>query len=207
MTLKIVIMAKMPQTGESKTRLVPALGEETAGQLSQLMFDHALTQALAAQPDVVECCMTPDPQDALLFRERYPEQVQWQKQVDGDLGMKMATAARQAVDEQFKVLIIGSDCPELTTKHLLQASAALDEVDVVMGPVTDGGYYLIGMRRYDLHLFTDIPWSTAVVASETRQRVRELGWTIFELATLSDIDTPEDIHKVPAGLRHRLNIL
>lgn len=206
MKLKIVIMAKMPQAGESKTRLIPVLGEAAAGQLSQLMFDHALTQTLAAKADAVVCCMTPDPQDEVLFRQRYPDHICWEKQVAGDLGMKMAAAARQAVAAQHKVLIIGSDCPDLTAEHLLQASNALDMVDVIMGPVTDGGYYLIGMRRYDWSLFADIPWSTATVASETRQRVRKLGWTMLELATLSDIDTPEDICKVPEGLKQALNL-
>jgi glycosyltransferase A (GT-A) superfamily protein (DUF2064 family) len=99
-------------------------------------------------------------------------------------------------------LVMGTDCPALTPDHLRAAARALDDgVDVVIVPVEDGGYAVIGMRRPQPALFADMTWSTATVMAETRRRLTRLGLSWREPARLWDIDEPADLERLArAGL-------
>ena len=90
-------------------------------------------------------------------------------------------------------MIIGSDCLDLRTAHLEAAFAALDSHDYVLGPATDGGYYLLGMNAPEPALFQGIAWSTERVLSATLDKIAELGRTVSLLPALSDIDYEEDL--------------
>ncbi len=105
---------------------------------------------------------------------------------------------RSAFEKAFangasSVLTVGSDLPYLSSDILHQATEALDDHDVVLGPAADGGYYLIGMQRYHPELFAGIDWSTEHVAEQTRAVVGHLGLTRAELPQLNDVDQPEDL--------------
>ena len=91
-----------------------------------------------------------------------------------------------------KVVIIGSDCPGITTSLLEEAFTKLETSYVVIGPATDGGYYLLGMRQFVPHLFRDIAWSTSEVAKQTLAIAAANGFTVAELVALSDVDHVED---------------
>jgi rSAM/selenodomain-associated transferase 1 len=91
-----------------------------------------------------------------------------------------------------KVVLIGTDCPTLQSQHLNQAFEALTHSDLVVGPATDGGYYLIGMKRRADYLFEGITWSTAEVLSQTLAVATAHGLHFTLLDELSDIDTQED---------------
>jgi hypothetical protein len=97
------------------------------------------------------------------------------------------------------VLLIGTDCPQLTPQLLRQAAEGLARHDSVLFPASDGGYVLLGLRQSHPRVFAEIAWSSASVASSTRERLAELGWSLFEGPVLDDIDCPEDLPKVPAG--------
>jgi len=91
-------------------------------------------------------------------------------------------------DGYDKVVIIGSDCPGIDTEYLNEAFAALNEHDVVVGPATDGGYTLLGMRTFTPTLFKNIAWSTSEVLPSTLARAAAAGRSVSQLKPLSDVD-------------------
>lgn len=115
------------------------------------------------------------------------------RQASGDLGRRMEMAFRDAfADGAEKALIVGSDCPELTGSILESAFALLDTRDFVLGPVADGGYYLLGMRTFAPTVFHDIEWSTETVLQRTLERIEALGKSHALLPLLTDIDEAAD---------------
>jgi rSAM/selenodomain-associated transferase 1 len=123
--------------------------------------------------------------------------VQWSEQGDGDLGVRMARRARQAIESGESILLIGTDCPKLDAARLRKAATALQESDAVLVPAADGGYVLLGLRNFHETVFTGIPWSTDTVATETLYRMRQLGWTVQRHPVLHDIDEPADLRWLP----------
>lgn len=109
----------------------------------------------------------------------------------------MARAAKRVLANGEPVLLIGSDCPALDRRALSVAARRLENTDAVMVPALDGGYVLLGLRRYDPSLFSEIAWSTATVARVTAERFATLGWRLDCMAPLPDIDEPEDIAHLP----------
>ena len=194
--IRTIIMAKEPRPGRAKTRLIPALGEHDAAALADRLFRRAVQQALAANLGPVELHITPDPK-ARYWRELPgAENCELFPQVAGDLGSRMAAAARSGLDQGTAVLIMGTDCPDLNAEKLKTMAHSLQTHDCCLCPVTDGGYALVGLQRFSHTLFTDIPWSTAHVAPITRDRIKTLGWTCYESEYLNDVDEPEDLPRL-----------
>ncbi|HNC68026.1 MAG TPA: glycosyltransferase, partial [Thauera aminoaromatica] len=98
-----------------------------------------------------------------------------------------------------RVLLIGTDCPALDAACLRTAAEALDEVEAVIVPSFDGGYVLLGLRRFDPSLFEGIAWSTSTVAAATRVRLDALAWSYQVLPALQDIDVPADLVHLPSA--------
>lgn len=197
---RIVIMAKAPIEGLAKTRLIPALGREGAAHLARLMLLHTLREARAAELGAVELCVTPGPDDpAWTSFPRVPG-VTWSEQSPGDLGARLAQAASRAIEARERVLLIGTDCPALDAARLRRAAALLADTDAVLLPTLDGGYALLGLKRFHSDLFDGIPWSTPKVAAVTRERIGRLNWSLSVGGTLQDIDEPADIPSLPDNL-------
>ncbi|MGB0423204.1 MAG: TIGR04282 family arsenosugar biosynthesis glycosyltransferase, partial [Flavobacteriales bacterium] len=114
------------------------------------------------------------------------------EQVEGTLGLKMKEAF-QYFSPKHKLVMIGTDCPELTSEIIAKAYKELETKDVVFGPSEDGGYYLIGMRPYCKELLEEISWSTDSVLNESMEKCRKLGKSFALLPELNDIDTIEDL--------------
>ena len=109
------------------------------------------------------------------------------------MGERMEMAFRSAFEEGAgKVLIIGSDCPELSSAALDAAFDVLNSADFVVGPVLDGGYYLLGMSEMTPSVFHNIAWSTETVLTETLGKIRALGKSFALLPLLTDIDEAGD---------------
>lgn len=197
----IVIVAKAPQAGFAKTRLIGALGAQGAADLARRMLAQTLQTALAADLGTVELCVTPAPGAPVwrALRKTLPGRVQWSDQGSGDLGDRMARAARRVLDGGTSVLLIGTDCPQLGSAQLHRAAAALNGADAVLIPAFDGGYVLLGLARFDVSLFDGIAWSSASVATETLRRLQQLGWTVQCQPALHDIDEAHDLQWLPAG--------
>ena len=92
-----------------------------------------------------------------------------------------------------KVIIVGTDIPDLSKEVIIKAFELLDSNDVVIGPAKDGGYYLLGMKKMHTKLFDKIEYSTSSVLSETLLKIKELNLTYHLLPELRDIDTEEDL--------------
>lgn len=198
---RIVIFAKSPVAGFAKTRLIPALGAETAARLARRMLLHTLQEAGAAAVGPVELCVTPKPSDRAWQGWLSVEDITWSEQADGDLGNRMAQVAKRSIAENERVLLIGTDCPQLDAVHLRSAAELLDHCDAVLFPTFDGGYALLGLRRFDPRPFEQMPWSTAAVAAQTIDRIHDLGWSLAVGRMLQDIDEPADLQWLPEDWR------
>ena len=194
----IIIFAKFPAQGMAKTRLQPALGVDGAARMARQLLLHSVEQAVATGFSV-EMCVSPAPTDLCWQTLDLPDSLLRLEQADGDLGLRMLTASQNALENFERVVLIGTDCPDLTAKQMQNAARCLDEHDSVMIPALDGGYALLGFKQVDAHLFSDITWSVSDVAAVTQQRIKDLGWSLKLLEPLADIDEPSDLQYLPTG--------
>ncbi len=195
---RIIIFAKAPQPGLAKTRLIPALGAQGAAALARRMLDKTLQRALDAQTGPVELRVTPAISDSAWRDIPIPDGVEISAQGEGDLGARLARATQNGLDVNTAVMLIGCDCPELDSMALREAARVLRGVDAVMHPTADGGYALLGLRRFDQRLFDDIPWSTSSVARRTVEQLDALNWSLHMAALFNDVDEPADLQYLPA---------
>ncbi len=187
---RTIIFAKAPRPGFAKTRLIPLLGAEGAANLAHRLLNTTLASAIAAQVGPVELCVTPDWTNPAWQNVSLPEGLLVTTQGEGDLGERLAQAAQRS---QEAVLLIGTDCVEMSAPLLREAAATLETVDALLYPTLDGGYALLGLRHFHPSLFTDMAWSTATVARETIHRIQQLGWSLHLGNQLHDLDEPQDL--------------
>ncbi|WMC12331.1 TIGR04282 family arsenosugar biosynthesis glycosyltransferase [Oceanimonas pelagia] len=199
MNTRMLVFAKAPLPGQAKTRLVPTLGAKGAARLAHAMLNTTLAHALAAGLGPVELCMSPAPAHPDWRACRLPAGVVQRDQGEGDLGARMARAARRGLARNGAVLLVGTDCPQLSPALLHQAATRLTDCDALLYPTRDGGYALLGLRRFSATLFEHMPWSTDRVAELTRRRLTALGWCWREGETLLDIDEPGDLFQLPGS--------
>jgi len=185
--------------GRVKTRLTPPLTPAAAAGLHRRLLAETAAMACSSGLAAVELWCAPDTGHPL-FRElaaAWP--LNLFPQAGADLGARMAAAAESALREAEAVVLIGADCPLLGPRELRTALAWLEGgYDAVLGPAEDGGYVLIGLRRFDGRLFDDIHWGGARVLEATRGRLNALGWRFRELAPLWDLDRPADLERYRA---------
>ncbi len=175
--------------GKVKTRLARTLGDEEALRIDRILLEK--TRAAAQACSAVRCLLYSDFVDET--DDWGPQSFQKSIQHPGDLGQRMESAFQQAFEAGArKVVIIGSDCPELNGETLNQAFEALETADFVIGPVPDGGYYLIGMKQLETSVFREMEWSTEAVRAITTERILALGKTFTLLPMYGDVDTEED---------------
>jgi rSAM/selenodomain-associated transferase 2/rSAM/selenodomain-associated transferase 1 len=191
----LIVFTRYPEPGESKTRLIPALGPRGAADLHRKMTEHTLSWARKWRerfPASLEIHFTGGREES--FQEWLGRDLSFRAQPGGNLGVRMQEAFRQAFQEGAeKVVIVGTDCPELTEDLTQEAFAGLDQGEVALGPAKDGGYYLIGLRRPVEELFRGIPWGTAGVLARTLEAAQRLDLRVFLLMPLDDVDRPEDL--------------
>ncbi len=193
----LIIFIKNPVLGKVKTRLAATLGDEKALQVYHTLLEHTRKVALETAVDRY-----------VFYSDVIEEEDAWnsddftkQLQQGDDLGKRMHMALDAILKKHDKAVIIGSDCPGLTTKILKSAFRMLDRANYVLGPVEDGGYYLLGMKQNSMTLFEDIEWSTKKVLDETLERVWKLEKTYALLPTLFDVDCEEDWNRKDHSLR------
>jgi rSAM/selenodomain-associated transferase 1 len=206
----IVVFAKHPGAGSVKTRLAAAIGPRAAARvyrrLALACCDAAREAASAGRRLVVQI----DPADRVVDAPSWiGSGLTFEAQSGADLGERMSSA----FEHQFElgaqaVVLVGSDCPELSAGDFDHAFDALQRVPVVLGPALDGGYWLIGLRAPAPGLFSGIEWSSPTVLAETRRRTEEQGLAREELRLLRDIDTIDDLlaleGRLPQGVRELL---
>lgn len=195
----LIIFVRKPALGKVKTRLAATIGDAAALDAYLHMLAHTRAVALAC-----------DCERYLFYAGDIDEEDAWSStdfkkylQADGDLGARMRAAFQQVFSEGHdKALIIGSDCLDLRPSHLSQAYRLLALHEAVLGPASDGGYYLLGLRADIPALFAGIPWSTETVLRDTLAVLNGQGRSYALAETLHDIDTEADYRAALARNPH-----
>mgnify|MGYP001545534468 CR=1 FL=1 len=202
----VVVFGREPIPGEVKSRLAAGIGANAAAQVYGALLVPPLGVGRGSGARVV-VSLAELPSGSWSLDQDVVVEVQR----GDDLGERMADAfTRRFAEGERRVVIVGSDCPWLRGTHIAKASAKLGGADVLLGPATDGGYWLVAQRPPGLAIFSDIPWSSPETLGDTRKRIRALGGTWLELEELVDIDTVDDLELVlsdprtPETLRLRL---
>jgi rSAM/selenodomain-associated transferase 2/rSAM/selenodomain-associated transferase 1 len=191
----LIVFTRYPEPGLTKTRLIPALGAQGAAELHRLLAEHTLDRAreLQASRSVSVEVWFAGGGEALM-RDWLGDETVCRHQGEGDLGARMSRAFQEAFSRGAeRAAIIGTDCPDLDARVLGAAFEQLLTFDLVLGPAADGGYYLIGLRRFVPELFTGITWGTCKVLQQTVATADRLKLSTSKLHKLADIDRPEDL--------------
>ncbi|MEJ2688791.1 MAG: TIGR04282 family arsenosugar biosynthesis glycosyltransferase [Deltaproteobacteria bacterium] len=194
---RIVLLTRHPEPGEVKTRLIAALGKEGAAEVHRQLTEKTVGTLRSLPPDIgLDIYYSGGNNEAM--RGWLGKDLHYINQPPGPLGHRLTLRAAEAfAGKTSRLLFIGSDCPTLTIGDLLQAFDVLEKNPVVLGPATDGGYYLIGLRFYEPRLFTGIPWGTTGVLAATLDRCRQLDLPYRLLPSRADVDRPEDLELLP----------
>ncbi|GMQ27602.1 TIGR04282 family arsenosugar biosynthesis glycosyltransferase [Algoriphagus confluentis] len=184
----LIIFQKNPELGKVKTRLAAGIGDLKALEIYRNLIQITCEEAQETGFEVF-----------VFYSSFIPDQVAFPRfqallQKGKDLGERMENAFHEVFAMGYsKAIIIGTDCPELSTEILLEAESKLETNEVVIGPAEDGGYYLLGLKSLHPELFRSIAWSTGSVLKETLGRARAFRLKSELLVQLSDLDTEEDL--------------
>jgi uncharacterized protein len=188
----LVFMAKWPEPGRAKTRLAPPLTPFEAAGLARCFLLDMLDSAAGVAAD--RWIAFAPAARAADFRRLVGDQVGLIPAEFENFGDALRTAQRAALAKGYhSVSLIASDLPHLPADRYLEAFAALRTVDIVLGPCSDGGYYLLASEKETPTLFHGVAWSTAEVYSQTLQRAAEAGLQVAQLASCDDVDSASDL--------------
>ena len=193
----LLIFIRNPELGKVKTRLAATIGNENALKVYEelLRYTQQITENLPFRKVLYYA-------DEVLEKDCWPNPVYEKRtQISGNLGIKMLNAFTETfASGAEQVVLIGSDCYELTSEILEEAFRQLEKHDAVIGPAADGGYYLVGFSRLNPSVFQNKTWSTHTVFQETIQDLKQAGYSYFTLPKLNDVDEEKDL----GTLRHLL---
>lgn len=197
---EIIIFTRYPEPGKTKTRLIPKLGAEGAARAQRIMTQQVVKTARRLKEEhklFLSVYFTGGSYQQI--SDWLGSDLSYHDQAGIDLGKRMMHAFHDAIQRGSKrIVLIGSDCPAIDDHLILRALTTLETSQLVLGPATDGGYYLIGTRS-DLpigtlsSLFTDIAWGTHDVFQTTVDRASRVEVKVSILKELHDIDLPDDL--------------
>jgi rSAM/selenodomain-associated transferase 1 len=193
----LIVVAKEPQAGSTKTRLCPPLSGPEAAELYRCFLLDTLElmrRVASAQPIIAYLPLEAEP----FFRSLAPAGFDLVPQVGPDLGERLDHVLTQCLQSGYRqAVVMDSDSPTLPLAYLERAFRHLDDptVDVVLGPCRDGGYYLIGLKAPCSALFRGIAMSTSTVAAETIERAQGQGLRVASLSPWRDVDTYGDLER------------
>ena len=204
----LVIFMKAPRSGAVKTRMIPWLSPEEAADLYCALIQDTAAIASQVAGATTHIAFTPADAQPVLRELIDDETIQWFLQQGDDLGDRLKLAFQKIFHEGWeRAVIIGSDSPLLPPGYIEQAFDALNSVDVVLGPASDGGYYLIGLARSARvlscyhHIFDHITWSTEKVYEQTVQAIRQYDLSQSDLNTWGDVDQKADLIRIAVEIQ------
>jgi uncharacterized protein len=195
----IIVMAKAPRLGRAKTRLRGVLTDEETRTLALAFFADTLRYARKADLQIIIAFTPAAGLSELQGATSTLEEMIWVEQADGDLGERLIAAAEFARSERFwPVVFLGTDCPNLPVETVRFAMDHLenDDADIVLGPSADGGYYLIGLSRFNRQILFQVPWSTAEALEKTLANVASAGLRSALMDEWYDVDQPADLRRL-----------
>lgn len=191
----LILFTRFPVAGRTKTRLIGRLGAEGAARLQREMTEHVLARVWPlTRRRGVQLEIRFDGGSRAEMRRWLGNGFNFVPQGGGDLGERMARASRDALGGNARaVIIIGTDCPEMSAPIVESAFEALRGHRLVLGPAKDGGYYLVGQTIEMPELYDGIPWGAGDVLERSVTAARRIGVEAWLLAELSDVDEPTDL--------------
>ena len=192
----LIIFVKFPQKGKVKTRLAKDMGAYFATEFYRICAEHIFSEIKKLKKEnfttYIYCYSNSEVE---MVSGWVGKEFIVRAQIDGDLGERMSGSFKEVFHQGFsKALIIGTDVPDITSDLINSAALKLDENDFVIGPSSDGGYYLLGMNRLITEIFQNINWSTSLVLQNTLDKINSLGLKLDLLDELIDVDTKIDLH-------------
>jgi len=204
-TRRLIIFVKAPEIAKCKTRLISLLGEQGATDFYIDLATHCVEKLHSLKNVDVTLFCHPDIHHDFLKNLSGRYHVGLQAQQGKDLGERMFNAIDHSLQHYQQCVLIGSDCPTITQEYVEQAFNALNSYDITLGPVTDGGYVLIGASKVDAQLFANTQWSTHTVLQQCLKNIEKLNYSHYLLPTLWDIDTPNDFIENQSQIQTLLN--
>lgn len=194
------IFLKQPKAGRVKTRLGRHLGMQRAADIYAAFIHDIITRFCVMADRRYLCHAQLDAEN--YFQSLAGEDYELWPQPEGSLGERMSAFFHTRLrNSQDRAVIIGTDSPTLPASYVETAFEELQRADCVLGPATDGGYYLVGFRARPLPIFDDIPWSTPEVLESTMQRLESLDVQFSLLPPWYDVDTPDDWQMLQGHVR------
>jgi rSAM/selenodomain-associated transferase 1 len=191
----LLVVAKRPTPGHTKTRLTPPLTPETAAQLYEAFLRDTLDIMRAVEDVQPIICYLPEDAEGY-FRSLAPDFALLPQQ-GVDLGPRLDNALTHCLSDGYaRAVIMDSDSPTLPTAYLSHAFQALDTADVVLGPCEDGGYYLIGLKRPAPRLLREVRMSTPDVVADTLALAEAEGLSVIQLPPWHDVDTVAELDRL-----------
>ena len=201
MKTRLSLFLKAPVMGEVKTRIAETVGPAEAFEIYHSLVNITLNNINNIKEIETELCVLGDLNNPGVRAWSEDFGFPTRAQLGDDLGERMACALSQSIEAGYRALLVGADCPELNADYVRAGVAALDEADIVFGPVEDGGYCLIGMKRSCKEVFTNIPWGSASVLRDSINAAQNAGRTVALLDTIWDVDYIRDWKRVLANER------
>lgn len=196
----LVIMAKQPTVGQTKTRLCPPLTPVEAVALYEAMLRDTIELVAGLEGVRLAIAVTP-PEATDAFRRVSPPDAILLPVAGADIGECLnQVLGRLLAAGHSRAIAFNSDGPTLPATYLRQAITRLDSADVVLGPSEDGGYYLIGLKQPRPELFREIEWSSERVTAQTLARAKAMGLSVALLPPWYDVDTAADLDRLRAEL-------
>ena len=201
----LVVMLKVPVTGQVKTRLVPPLTEKDAARLYRCFIQDTFSRVSILHDIDIIAAYTPK-NLKLRVKKIVPAGTIIIPQKGKDLGQRLSNIFSELFTFGYKkIAIIGSDSPDLPSEYIKKSFSLLKgKTEIVIGPAEDGGYYLIAMSRNCKVLFINIPWSTDVVFQKTVERAKKAGVKSAILPTWYDVDEIENLKALRSNLKASL---
>jgi rSAM/selenodomain-associated transferase 1 len=196
----LLFFVKNPKRGKVKSRLAAVIGDDSAVRLYKNLVAQMLSTLKEGTFPLHICFFPKSAQKAI--RSWLGTEYRYIHQNGKDLGERMRNGFVEAFEMGFKrVVLIGSDIPDLPLEFIEEAFTTLNESDVVIGPAFDGGYYLIGFkdRTFFSQLFEGIAWGTKSVFDETMKKLKKFRRVVYTLPYQRDIDTVEDLKHLDFG--------
>jgi rSAM/selenodomain-associated transferase 1 len=191
---RLILFARNLLVGKVKTRIASKIGDELALEVYRILFNNTI-QIIASLPSTIKPVIYysdfVENENNLGF-----EGIRTEVQEGSGLGERMANSLEKEFGSGArKVCIIGTDIYSLNAQIIENAFNRIHDNNVIIGPATDGGYYLLGTNNYNTKLFSDISWSKSTVLKDTIKNINNLGLNYELLKFLSDVDEYEDIPK------------
>ena len=191
----VIIFAKLPQKGKVKTRLAKDVGENFATAFYRACAEYIFSEIQnLSRKDFTPFIFCYGKSEVNRISRWAGKNFIVRPQIDGDLGERMSASFNEVFNEGFsRAVIIGTDVPDFRSDMIISTSSKLNNSDFVIGPSSDGGYYLLGMNKPFPELFKEIEWSTSLVLQTTVDIIKSSNLKIELLERLVDIDTEKDL--------------